>query len=150
MNDIKFLQKYNNVLMENFDAVLKQNMMFQTRISILEEEVSKLDDIEKLKHQINILIQDNTDLRNKITSNQHEADNKLKESAELHRLQSALNKQAKELSALQEIDKKQKEKIKALEKLTPKVKKQTPIEEVLSKEPEPVVEAKVEIPAGTF
>ena len=150
MNDIKFLQKYNNVLIENFDAVLKQNMVFQTRISILEEEVSKVGDTEKLKQQINILIQENTDLRNKITFNQHEADMKLKESAELHRLQSALNKQAKELSALQEIDKKQKEKIKALEKLTPKVKKQTPIEEVLSKESEPIVEAKVEIPAGTF
>lgn len=148
MNDIKFLQKYNNVLMENFDAVLKQNMMFQTRIAVLEEDVSKLGDIEKLKQQINILIQENTDLRNKITSNQHEADMKLKEGAELHRLQSALNKQAKELSVLQEIDKKQKEKIKALEKMTPKVKKQTPIEEVLSKEP--VEEIKVETPAGTF
>lgn len=148
MNDIRFVQKYNNVLLDNFDSVLKQNMIFQTKIGLLEEELSKLDDIEKLKQQINILIQENNDLRNTITANKHEADVKLRENAELHRLQTALNKQAKELSVLQKNDKEQKVKIRELEKLTPRVKKQTPIEEVLSKEP--IEETKIEIPAGTF
>lgn len=148
MNDIKFVQKYNNVLLENFDSVLKQNMIFQTKIGLLEEELSKLDDIEKLKQQINILIQENNDLRNTITANKHEADVKLRENAELHRLQTALNKQAKELSVLQKNDKEQKAKIKELEKLTPKVKKQTPIEEVLSTEP--IEEKNIPIPTETF
>lgn len=126
MNDINFVQKYNAILLDNFDAVLKQNLLFQTKIGILEEQVAKLEDVEKLKHQINILIKDNTDLRNDLTFKQDEMNANLKDSAELHRLQAALNKQAKELGVLQKSDKEQKAKIKELEKLVPKVKKLLP------------------------
>lgn len=135
MNDINFVQKYNAILLDNFDAVLKQNLLFQTKIGILEEQVAKLEDVEKLKHQINILIKDNTDLRNDLTFKQNEMNLNLKDTAELHRLQAALNKQAKELSVLQKNDKEQKAKIKELEKLVPKVKKQPQVEATLEVEP---------------
>ena len=34
--DIRFIQKYNEVLQENFSSVLKQNLLFQTQIAVLE------------------------------------------------------------------------------------------------------------------
>ena len=40
MSDANFINAYNEVVLENFTAVLKQNFMFQTQIKFLEERVS--------------------------------------------------------------------------------------------------------------
>ena len=52
MQDVKFLQKYNDVILENFSAVLKQNLLFQTQISFLEEDTKKISDYEELRKDV--------------------------------------------------------------------------------------------------
>ena len=43
----KFLSKYNEIIFENLDSILRQNMMFQTQISFLEEAVKDKEQLEK-------------------------------------------------------------------------------------------------------
>ena len=44
--DGKFLSTYNEVILDNFNAVLKQNFMFQTQIKILEEQIKEKSELE--------------------------------------------------------------------------------------------------------
>ena len=44
--DGKFLSTYNEVILDNFNAVLKQNFMFQTQIKILEEQIKEKSGLE--------------------------------------------------------------------------------------------------------
>ncbi len=45
--DGKFLDVYNEVVLENFYAVLKQNFMFQTQLKFAEENTKKVGELEK-------------------------------------------------------------------------------------------------------
>ena len=50
INDIKFLNDYNEVAHENLIAIIKQNLFFQTQIKGLEEKVKLIPQLEeKLK-----------------------------------------------------------------------------------------------------
>ena len=57
--DAKFLSTYNEVILDNFNAVLKQNFMFQTQIKFLEE---KAKEVEKLQKQLDDLKASNTNV----------------------------------------------------------------------------------------
>lgn len=95
--DGKFLDVYNEVILENFYAVLKQNFMFQTQLKFAEENNKKIADLEK---QIAILTSENKDTvtqKNQIIENSANIDN------ERHRLQVAVNNQMKELESLKKI-----------------------------------------------
>ncbi len=128
--DIRFIQKYNEVVLENFHAVLKQNLMFQTQIGVLEEDVKRHEDYEKIKSDVSRLIEENNSLRNELNNKNTIIQNSSNTDGERHRLQTALNKQSKELSALSEKTNKlesqlveQTEYIKQLEEMLPNSKK---------------------------
>jgi hypothetical protein len=38
MSDANFINAYNEVILENLNAIMKQNFMFQTQIKFLEEQ----------------------------------------------------------------------------------------------------------------
>ena len=45
--DAKFLSTYNEVILDNFNAVLKQNFMFQTQLKFAEEKAKEVSELEK-------------------------------------------------------------------------------------------------------
>ena len=107
MSDANFINAYNEVVLENFTAVLKQNFMFQTQIKFLEERVNTIPALEEKGNLYDSVVREKLELQNKIsslTSENENKDNIIKNSnnsdADKHRLQTALNEQAKELEKL--------------------------------------------------
>jgi len=47
MSDSNFINAYNEVILENLNAIMKQNFMFQTQMRFLEERVNKIPEMEK-------------------------------------------------------------------------------------------------------
>jgi hypothetical protein len=45
--DGQFLSAYNEVILDNFTAVLKQNFMFQTQLKFVEDQKQKLVEAEE-------------------------------------------------------------------------------------------------------
>ena len=107
MSDANFLNVYNEVVLENFTAVLKQNFMFQTQIKFLDEKVKEIPALQEKGNSYDSVVREKNELQNKIVSLTSEVENKdniIKNSsnsdADKHRLQTALNEQAKELGRL--------------------------------------------------
>jgi hypothetical protein len=107
MSDANFINAYNEVVLENFIAVLKQNFMFQTQIKFLEERVSTIPALEEKGNSYDSVVREKIELQNKISSLTSENENKdniirntTNSDADKHRLQTALNEQAKELEKL--------------------------------------------------
>jgi len=100
MQDVKFLQKYNDVILENFSAVLKQNLLFQTQISFLEEDTKKIGDYDELRKDVTRLIEENTNYKNQIDNVTVNVERSKDLDNEKNRLQTALNNQYKETSVL--------------------------------------------------
>jgi hypothetical protein len=135
--DVHFLSAYNEVIFENFNSVLKQNLLFQTQIKFLEERVKVVPDLQGkltdydeifkkndiLQHEVNVLTREIIDLKSELNSKDGVIKNLNKEDADKHRLQAALNTQAKDLGALKLESSKQKEYISQLEDMIPKKKK---------------------------
>lgn len=107
MSDANFINVYNEVVLENFTAVLKQNFMFQTQIKFLEEKIKEIPALQEKGNLYESVVRENTNLQNKIVSLTSEVENKdniikntSNSDADKHRLQTALNEQAKELAKL--------------------------------------------------
>jgi hypothetical protein len=47
MSDVNFINAYNEVILDNLTAIMKQNFMFQTQMKFLEERVSKFSEMEQ-------------------------------------------------------------------------------------------------------
>ena len=47
MSDANFINTYNEVILENLNAIMKQNFMFQTQIKFFEQRVNELPEMEK-------------------------------------------------------------------------------------------------------
>ena len=47
MSDANFINAYNEVILENLNAIMKQNFMFQTQIKFLEKRVNDIPEMEK-------------------------------------------------------------------------------------------------------
>ena len=47
MSDAIFINAYNEVILENLNAIMKQNFMFQTQIKFLEKRVNDIPEMEK-------------------------------------------------------------------------------------------------------
>ena len=178
MSDANFINAYNEVVLENFTAVLKQNFMFQTQIKFLEERVNTIPALEEKGNLYDSVVREKLELQNKISSLTSENENKdniirntTNSDVDKHRLQKALNEQAKELERLSNkvsdvendiADKKYY--IKQLEDMLPNSKRKKlgleiesikeEVEEVKSTEEvfvkEDNVILKVESPGGTF
>ena len=107
MSDANFINAYNEVVLENFIAVLKQNFMFQTQIKFLEERVNTIPALEEKGNSYDSVVIEKVELQNKISSLTSEIENKdniikntTNSDVDKHRLQKALNEQAKELEKL--------------------------------------------------
>ena len=117
--DGKFLSTYNEVILDNFDAVLKQNFIFQTQIKILEEQIKEKSELETKLASLSSEKNDIVELRTEIDGLKAELDNKNlaiqnlnNTDSERHRLQTAVNSQLKEIEGLKsQIDSLQKDKV---------------------------------------
>ena len=96
--DVQFINSYNEVLFDNFVSVLKQNILFQTNIKILEEKVKEYSNLEQNLNELNdIRNMYNTALDNidKLQAQLNQKDQQLSSmhsnDAEKYRLQSAVN-----------------------------------------------------------
>jgi len=105
--DGKFLSIYNEVILDNFDAVLKQNFMFQTQIKLLEEQIKEKSELETKLASLSSEKNDIVELRAEIDGLKTELDNKNlaiqnlnNTDNERHRLQTAVNNQMKEIEGL--------------------------------------------------
>ena len=105
--DGKFLSTYNEVILDNFNAVLKQNFMFQTQIKILEEQIKEKSELETKLASLSSEKNDIVELRAEIDGLKAEIDNKNlaiqnlnNTDSERHRLQTAVNNQMKEIEGL--------------------------------------------------
>ena len=137
MNDIKFLEKYNESALDNFVAVVKQNILFQAQISYLSEQNAQMNelktqiaDFEPVKEALVKLKNENIGLTQELNNKINIIEGANKSDAEKYRLQTSLNEQSREierlnngLSALQEQLKEQTEYIAKLEDMLPKTAK---------------------------
>ena len=105
--DGKFLSTYNEVILDNFDAVLKQNFIFQTQIKILEEQIKEKSELETKLASLSSENNNIFELRAEIDGLKAELDNKNlaiqnlnNTDSERHRLQTAVNNQMKEIEGL--------------------------------------------------
>ena len=130
MNDIKFLQHYNETAIDNFVAVVKQNILFQAQIAALSEEnkripelLKEIDGFEEVKKQLVTLTEANVNLANQLNIKSQVAEKTNKIDTERFRLQTAVNNQMKEINGLKEALEEQQEYIKKLENMLPASKK---------------------------
>ena len=75
MNDIKFLEKYNEAAIDNFVAVVKQNILFQAQVAYLSDQVAHTDELKKqiadfepVKEALVKLRDENINLTNELNS----------------------------------------------------------------------------------
>ena len=137
MSDVNFINAYNEVVLENFTAVLKQNFMFQTQIKFLQEQVNELDLFKEKANKLDELMNENSSYLHQIDSLKSDIQSKDKiiqssnsADADRHRLQSALNTQAQEIEKLksriadfEDDDKTKTEYVKQLEDMLPNSKR---------------------------
>ena len=87
MSDANFINVYNEVILENLNAIMKQNFMFQTQMKFLEERVSKIPEMEQKlasvetykgdkQEEYNRLLNDKNNLANEVASLKNELNNK--------------------------------------------------------------------------
>lgn len=151
--DGKFLDVYNEVVLENFYAVLKQNFMFQTQLKFAEENTKKVGELEKKladlsseKNDVIKLKEQIDNLKNEITNKDALIQSSSNTDNERHRLQTAVNNQMKEIEGLKktidELQKKQKDQqeyVTQLEEMLPNSKKKKLGIEI-PEEPKPIKE----------
>lgn len=151
--DGKFLDVYNEVVLENFYAVLKQNFMFQTQLKFAEEQNKKVGELEKKLADLssenldaNMLRDEIDSLKNTITQKDAIIQSSSNTDNERHRLQTAVNNQMKEIEGLKktidELQKKQKDQqeyVTQLEEMLPNSKKKKLGIEI-PEEPKPIKE----------
>jgi chromosome segregation ATPase len=126
--DVKFLSAYNEVAQENFISVVKQNLVFQTHIKVLEDQVRIIGDLQKkieesseLQKEYKKLLAENADLKNQLNNANSIVANNNKSDAEKNRIQSALNEKMRETTSLKQsidtLERNLKEKIVYIEQL---------------------------------
>jgi hypothetical protein len=137
MNDIKFLEKYNESAIDNFVAVVKQNILFQAQVAYLSDQLAhteelrkQIADFEPVKEVLVKLRDENINLTNELNNKITIIESANKSDAEKYRMQTALNEQSREIErlssvtiSLQEKEKEQTEYIAKLEEMLPKTAK---------------------------
>lgn len=154
--DGKFLDVYNEVVLENFYAVLKQNFMFQTQLKFAEENNKKVGELEKKLATLasenldaNLLRDEISSLKEIITQKDAIIQSSSNTDNERHRLQTAVNNQMKEIESLkktiEDLQKKQKDQqeyVTQLENMLPNSKKKKLGIEI-PEEPKPIKEESI-------
>ena len=97
---VEFSNAYQEVLLENLDAILKQNLLFQARLKLLEREANVRAEMQA---KIDDLTVNNQKLTEQLDSTQHyktQAENNDAIVQEKTRIQSALNDSMRELAGV--------------------------------------------------
>lgn len=101
MSDVNFINAYNEVILDNLNAIMKQNFMFQTQMKFLEERVKTIPALEEKGKLYDSIVNEKSELQNKISSLNSEIENKdniIRNSnnsdADKHRLQTALDRKS--------------------------------------------------------
>ena len=96
--DVQFINSYNEVLFDNFVSVLKQNILFQTNIKILEEKLQKalelqkdIDDLSNIRNEYNAALDNIGKLQEQLNQKDQQLSSMHSNDAEKYRLQSAVN-----------------------------------------------------------
>lgn len=96
--DVQFINSYNEVLFDNFVSVLKQNILFQTNIKILEEKVKgysnleqNLNELNDIRNMYNTALDNNAKLQAQLKEKDQQLSSMHSNDAEKYRLQSAVN-----------------------------------------------------------
>ena len=118
MSDVKFINAYNEIIFDNLSAILRQNIMFQTQLKLLEEQVKEIPKLQEQLAQFSSIGNEKSELENKFKSETGNLNNRINEitnelnsknnqlqslqasDANSHRLQTALNTQAAEIESL--------------------------------------------------
>lgn len=118
--DIKLQNAYVEVLLDNFMAVVKQNIMFQAQMEIMKSAVSEADDVKRKILELsdrNVLLQqtndqlvnkleslsgENVNLKTTVGQKDIQVNNTTNIIREKDRLQSAVNNYMKQLKTLEE------------------------------------------------
>ena len=99
--DGKFLNVYNEVILENFNAVLKQNFMFQTQLKLVEKETNLKADLQARLDDVTAKYQEALQNANKAEQYRTQAESNDAIVQEKNRIQSALNDTMKKVSSLE-------------------------------------------------
>ena len=97
---VEFSNVYQEVLLENLDAILKQNLLFQARLKLLEREANVRAEMQAKIDDLTVNIQQLTE---QLDSTQHyktQAENNDAIVQEKTRIQSALNDTMRELAGV--------------------------------------------------
>ena len=118
MSDVNFINAYNEIIFDNLSAILRQNIMFQTQLKLLEEQVKEIPKLQEQLAQFSSIGNEKSELENKLASETGNLNNRINEltnelnsknnqlqslqasDANSHRLQTALNTQAAEIDRL--------------------------------------------------
>jgi len=118
MSDVNFINAYNEIIFDNLSAILRQNIMFQTQLKLLEEQVKEIPKLHEQLAQFSSIGNEKLELENKFNSETGNLNNRINEltnelnsknnqlqslqasDANSHRLQTALNTQAAEIESL--------------------------------------------------
>ena len=106
--DVQFINSYNEVLFDNFVSVLKQNILFQTNIKILEEKLQKalelqkdIDDLSNIRNEYNAALDNIGKLQAQLNQKDQQLSSMHSNDAEKYRLQSAVNDLMRQNSELE-------------------------------------------------
>lgn len=107
--DVQFINSYNEVLFDNFVSVLKQNILFQTNIKILEEKVKEYSNLEQnlnelndIRNMYNTALDNNAKLQAQLNEKDQQLSSMHSNDAEKYRLQSAVNDLMRQNAELEE------------------------------------------------
>lgn len=158
MEDVKFVQKYSEVVLENFNAVLKQNLLFQAKLAIVEEELARKNreqtDNELLKKEIQKLLNEKNQIQNELNSKNELLKTTSGNNIDKNRIQNALNEEYKKSAVLQNTINELENEIEKLKSKKRKVNKKVEEEQKISKEETSVlfdnVPLRIESAGGTF
>lgn len=107
MSDVNFINSYNEIVFDNFIAILKQNLVFQTQLKLIEPKVARIPELEqqlavsgdssKEVERLTATIQTLTsELNGKTAQLQQQSSS----DADRHRIQTALNEKMRECETL--------------------------------------------------
>lgn len=144
MSDANFINAYNEVILDNITAIMKQNFMFQTQMKFLEERVSKIPEMEQKlasvesdksikQEEYSRLMDEKNNLANEVGSLKNELEDKnriiqnnVTSDNDKHRLQTAVNQQAGEIEKLKKRIESMEEEIDSSKKYTTQLEEMLP------------------------
>jgi chromosome segregation ATPase len=144
MSDANFINAYNEVILDNITAIMKQNFMFQTQMKFLEERVSKIPEMEqklasvesdksikqeeysRLMNEKNNLANEVGSLKNELEDKNRIIQNNVTSDNDKHRLQTAVNQQAGEIEKLKKRIESMEEEIDSSKKYTTQLEEMLP------------------------